>query len=297
MNGGRLALWAIIGLGLALRVMWGLMQGGRVDGRLPDQAEYMQLANNLISGQGLVMEDPHYGDAVRAYRTPGYPIFLAGCGANARMARAVQAILDASTILAAYLLARWWMGAGPSLVAAGLVALNPFLIYFSGLILSETLFCTMLAWAMVLLVWRRNVVWGGALLALAVLVRPGAVGLAVVLGIGAVLMGPRKDGRVRSGPWGMPAGATMVVLVISALLPWGWRNQRVLGRWVWLSTNGGVTLYDGFNPDASGASDQSSLNGPAMRFLGAWTRWSAIARCRKWRGNGRDLNGANAPGS
>jgi hypothetical protein len=30
----------------------------------------------------------------------------------------------------------------------------------------------------------------------------------------------------------------------------------VLGRWIWTSTNGGITSYDGFNPDASGASDQ-----------------------------------------
>jgi hypothetical protein len=40
------------------------------------------------------------------------------------------------------------------------------------------------------------------------------------------------------------------------LLPWGYRNYRVLGRWVWFDTNGGFTLYDGFNPRATGASNQ-----------------------------------------
>jgi hypothetical protein len=40
------------------------------------------------------------------------------------------------------------------------------------------------------------------------------------------------------------------------LLPWAWRNHHILDVWLWTTTNGGVTLYDGFNPVANGASDQ-----------------------------------------
>jgi hypothetical protein len=40
------------------------------------------------------------------------------------------------------------------------------------------------------------------------------------------------------------------------LAPWAYRNWRVLGHWIWTSTNTGFTAYDGFNPDATGASDQ-----------------------------------------
>jgi len=32
----------------------------------------------------------------------------------------------------------------------------------------------------------------------------------------------------------------------------------VLGRWIWTSTNAGFTAYDGFNPDATGASEVRS---------------------------------------
>jgi hypothetical protein len=48
----------------------------------------------------------------------------------------------------------------------------------------------------------------------------------------------------------------MLLLTGLALLPWAARNRAVLGRWIWTTTNSGITQYDGFNPDATGASDQ-----------------------------------------
>ena len=71
--------------------------------------------------------------------------------ADLRIIRVVQALIDTSTVLAAYLLARRWLSPRASLFAAFIVAINPFLIYFTGLVLSETLFIAMLAWGMALL--------------------------------------------------------------------------------------------------------------------------------------------------
>lgn len=58
----------------------------------------------------------------------------------------------------------------------------------------------------------------------------------------------------------------MVGLTAIALFPWAARNTDVTGAWIWTTTNEGITRYDGFNPDATGASDQ--------RFVSAmpWTR-------------------------
>ena len=64
--------------------------------------------------------------------------------------RLAQALLDTSTVLAIYLLARRFREERGALVAAAIVAVNPFLIYFSGLVLSETLFTAMLAWGLYL---------------------------------------------------------------------------------------------------------------------------------------------------
>ena len=36
-------------------------------------------------------------------------------------------------------------------------------------------------------------------------------------------------------------GTSMLLLTILMLLPWAIRNHRVLGQWVWTSTNAGIT--------------------------------------------------------
>jgi hypothetical protein len=51
------------------------------------------------------------------------------------------------------------------------------------------------------------------------------------------------------------AGVAVVVLMI-ALGLWAERNRRVLGERVWLTTNEGITRYDGFNERADGSSNQ-----------------------------------------
>src|SRR5687767_3637756 len=191
------------------------------------------------------------GQTVYAVRTPGYPLFLAACGGSLSVARVAQALLDTSTALAVFLLARRWLPsgtwAGAPLVAAALVAFNPFLIYFSGLLLTETLFTTMLAWGMVLGTHPRTFPWliGGIVLALSVLVRPGAIALPVVLGVLAALQNRPGQGAYQRR-WPLPVGTTMLLLTILALLPWAYRNHRVLGQWIWTSTNGGITACDGF---------------------------------------------------
>ena len=49
-------------------------------------------------------------------------------------------------------------------------------------------------------------------------------------------------------------------ILILAVLPWGIRNFTVLGSFAWLSTNGGVTLYDAQGPQADGSSNQTFLD-------------------------------------
>ena len=283
---GRLSLAVLLAASLAVRVGWGLAQpadAASID-RLPDQREYLQLAQNLLQGHGLKFFDPRFRSEVYAFRTPGYPLLIAACGANVRAVRLAQAVVDTSTVLAVYLLARRWLAPGASLFGAALVAFNPFLVYFTALLLTETVFTAMLAWSMVLLLgpsaqaggitWRATFLWllGGVMLALSVLVRQSAVGLPVVLGVGAAFVN-----RGRGGPyhrrWPLPVGSTMLLLTVLVLLPWACRNRRVLGEWVWTTTNGGITLYDGLNPDATGASDQSFVQSmPELRGMDEYSR-------------------------
>jgi 4-amino-4-deoxy-L-arabinose transferase-like glycosyltransferase len=216
---------------------------------------------------------------VYAFRTPGYPLFVTMCRADVRVVRIVQALIDTSTVLAAYLLALRGLPPAASMLAALFVAFNPFLVYFSGLVLTETLFTAMLAWGMALLLRRSTIAWlvGGAILALSVLVRPGAIGLPVALGVCAALVN-RKEEPAYHRRWPLPVGTTMLLLTVATLLPWAMRNHRVVGAWVWTSTNGGITRYDGFNPDATGASDQSFVAAmPQLRRMSETQRDQYLA--------------------
>jgi 4-amino-4-deoxy-L-arabinose transferase-like glycosyltransferase len=283
---GWIALAAVMLLGLGLRLGWDLRQprdAAAID-RLPDQREYLELGEHLLTQQGFWFVDPRFDHAVQAYRTPGYPILIRLCQADPTILRAVQAGLDVSTILAIFLLARRWLRVNGALLAAILVALNPYLIFFSGLILSETLFTAMLCWGIALLAisggpWPaggRLWSWlaGGLLLALAVLVRPGAIVLPVLLGSAAALANRLSHWPYRTR-WPLPVATTMLLLSGVVLFPWAVRNRLLLGSWVWTATNAGITRYDGFNPDATGASDQSYVASMP------WTRdMTEVARCR-----------------
>lgn len=289
---------------LTVRIAWGLAQpvtDEAID-RLPDQREYLALGRNLLQGQGLKFFDPRFAEDVWAFRTPGYPILVAICGGSVRAVRVLQAMLDTSTVLAVFLMARGWLARGAALIAAGAVAANPFLIYFTGLILSESLFTAMLAWGMVFILgngerareritlpsdlplasppaphalilaspsWAATLKWllGGLLLAGAVLVRQSAIGLPIALAVSAAFVN-RERGTPYHRRWPLPVGATVVVLTLAVLFPWAWRNYQVLGEWVWTTTNAGITLYDGFNPDADGSSDQSFVRSmPELRGM------------------------------
>jgi len=283
---GWIALAAVMLLGLGIRLAWDMRQrtdAASID-RLPDQREYLELAEHLLMHQGFWFVDARFDNSVQAYRTPGYPLLIRWCHANQHIIRAVQAGLDCSSILAIYLLARRWLGPRGALIAAILVMANPYLIFFSGLILSETLFTAMLCWGMALLVlsggpWpagRALWAWlgGGLLLALSVLVRPGAIFLPVVLGVGAALVN-RLNHRPYRTRWPLPVATTMLAMTVAVLFPWAARNRVLLGSWIWTATNSGITRYDGFNPDATGASDQSFVT-----YM-PWTRdMNEVARSR-----------------
>jgi hypothetical protein len=238
-------LFVLLLISLLVRLTWAAFQpstDAQID-RLPDQREYLSLGRNLLHDGSLSFVDPRFGQRLYAYRSPGYPAFIALLGGSPMGVRLLQALIDTSSILAAYLLAgRVTRQPALAMYAAILVAIDPFLIYFTGLILSETLFTALLIWGILLMVERRTVA-AAILLLLAVLVRPSAILLAPIL---PLLVPPNRLRQL----------AIVVAVMLIGLFPWAWRNHRLLGEYIWTTTNSGITLYDGFNPTATGASDQ-----------------------------------------
>jgi hypothetical protein len=235
---------------------------------LPDQVEYLELGKNLLHKHSLEFYDARFDQTVRAYRTPGYPLLVALCGANLRAIRIIQALIDTSTILATYLLARRWLSLRACLSAAFIVAVNPFLIYFTGLILSETLFIAMLAWGMALIPTRRIWTLGVVTMTTSILVRPSALLLAPFLSGRSWQFA--RDGRLPSLPGPLKrlerylfTVGTLAVIVAA----WDARNYLVVRDWTF-TTNSGITFYDGFNPHANGSSDQSFVQKmPELRAM------------------------------
>lgn len=265
----RVVVGLILLVALGVRIGWAIGRPVEESAltNLPDQIEYLSLARSLKAGEGLSMVDPRFRDTVLAFRMPGYPLFCAVLNADVRWIRIGQSIVDTSSVLAALWLARRWLSPILSYLAAGFVALDPIQVYFSSLVLSETLFTAFIAWGVACLAHGRSpmarghgagVWWTGiGLLVLSIYIRPSAVLWPMVLAGASVV---HEHGMSSFKPARRVPVLMLVALITAiALLPWAIRNRSLLGSWIWTTTNSGVTLYDSWNRDSNGQSDQSHL--------------------------------------
>src|SRR5688572_13833969 len=102
---------AILAAALAIRLTWCVLAPRSPEHleKLPDQLGYLELGQNLLHGQGLKWRDPRFEDDTYATRMPGYPLLVAACGGQVMLIRIVQALLDSSTVLATFFVARRWL--------------------------------------------------------------------------------------------------------------------------------------------------------------------------------------------
>ena len=302
----------------------------------PDEEVYWHEARSLAVGDGLGDEFGY-----RATYMPAYPAFLAmfaGLDRPLWWARIVQALLAATVAPVTFLVAReWdrWSRAAESketeskvpLLAGLAAALDPFLIFFSGLLLTESLFAIAVvsAWGLVIgicgkdkdtkraetaspgvakegpiacapgsdrdrpvasapgsdragLRWRESTIAlvAGALLWLAVMLRPSAVVLVPAAAVVVILAGRAAIGKRAA------TGAIVVLVVVVGLLPWAARNRAVIGEWQWLTTRGGISLYDGLQPGATGASNLAHTKTmPEVQGLSE-VQWDRYFRDQAW---------------
>ena len=264
----------------------------------PDEQIHWQLARNLATRGQLVTDDGRWASRMPGYPLFLLPFAWLGAR-GILAAQLAQAVLSAATAALAAAFVRSHAAArdsargkvgtgedGKGITAAGrggqpppaghgadagitlarrlalitglLVAVDPYAIFFSALLLTEVLF----TFEVVLLVvsaasWlQRPGRLSAAGVALcgtaAILTRPSAAGWVVLLWV--MLLGFK-----RFHPAGWRLVAISALTLAAALVPWALRNRAVIGAPAWLSTNGGVTLYDAVGPQATGASDQSFL--------------------------------------
>ncbi len=227
-----------------------------------DSEGYWVLAQTVARG-----EPYEYGPSgPRIFRTPGYPVMLApiflvfGDNPPVMPARVLSVLFGTFAVLGVWLLAKRLYGVRAANLAALATAVYPGLIALSVPILSEAPFCALIPFQ--LLLWtlasqadKKGIAlllaFGTGVLGAAVtLVRPSwllFMPFAIVVG----LILSRQRAREALIAAGVMAG------LIFGMTPWWIRNAQVTGHFVPTTLQVGASLYDGWNPMATGASDMS----------------------------------------
>ena len=239
MTGASRLLALALAVGLVARIALALTHGPLAS----DEQDYDRLGWTLAT-TGKYSEN----GSPTAYRSIGYPAFIAGiyalAGRSPRAVQAVQVALDLATALLLYgIAARRSRRAG---IAAGSIwALYPAAILFSGLHLSETVYVFLLVlftWLVVRTPKRAaGTIFAGALLGTLIVLKPGSL-------VFAVLLAP----ILLRGGLGARSVAILLATATVVVVPWVVRNSVVLRRPV-LSTSLGPNLLIGNNPNATGA--------------------------------------------
>jgi 4-amino-4-deoxy-L-arabinose transferase-like glycosyltransferase len=241
--------WDLLLLALAIRLAFAMLLDPQP---ISDAAWYWQAALHLAQGEGYVV-----AGLPTAYFPVGYPALLAAIlrvGAmHALAGRLLQVACSVAIVWLGGHLARRFTGDRQSGRRAMLVlALLPVQWIYCAVLLSEPLFTALLL-GIVALLWTRDarVPWprialAGLLTGAACLVKPQA---AVVPAI--ALLADISWNREELSRAGLRL-AVVAGLAAAILTPWALRNRTVFGQAVAVSTNGGINLWIGNNPEANG---------------------------------------------
>jgi 4-amino-4-deoxy-L-arabinose transferase-like glycosyltransferase len=246
--------WLVIcfAAGVILRILWVWQYPAP---QRSDQATYFALARGLV-------ESHRYGFSKGglAYWPPGYPLFLAVwffvCGFRPWVPLLANVCLFAGTLVAVDRLALRIGGTSSARLATLILVPWPTMFMIAGFAGKELLVVPLLC--LVLLTYSRALEspssFGGmAMSSLSGLVL-GAMSLTQPSFLLFVFVLLAYDYVRNRNLLGAGLRAFFVVAALGAVIfPWTFRNHRVLGVWVPISTNGGDVFYRANNSLATGA--------------------------------------------
>lgn len=202
-------------------------------------------ATRIAEGLGY-SEDALIG-GVRVWRPwSHYPVGYSGLlggvykvfGSGLLVAPVVNAVIGTLLVVVVHRLALRALTLNRARIAAGITALHPGLIVYSAALMNEELAALLVltgAWIVVRRSRWSSVVLAGVAFGLATLVRPSSLLAAPFVAFAFPLR--RADTLIR---------ASVVVLVaVATVLPWTYRNCRVMDGCALVSTNGGWNLAIG----------------------------------------------------
>src|SRR3989344_3594194 len=195
-----------------------------------DSKGYILLAQNLLEHHVFSLSEPSY--APESFRSPGYPVFLAGLFALfgvSLMALFVHALIMSLAPILLYLLTRPHHERA-AFLGAIVFAFEPVRMFLSSSFLSDALFTVLfLASLIALEKGRESASWrwfgaSGLLLGMMILVRPIAIFLPLVYGAYIFI-------RVRPLPTAVLRATVVAGLSLVVIFPWIYRNHVVFGSW------------------------------------------------------------------
>ncbi|HPP11876.1 MAG TPA: glycosyltransferase family 39 protein [bacterium] len=217
--------------------------------KFDDEFEYWRVAENFLSGHGLVVNENW-----KAFRPPLYPLIISvlmACRGNLLAIRIFQAVVSTATVVFIFWLGKRVFSSQVGQLAGWFSCGYPFFIFYTGFLLTETVFIFLIVWSLWELVVMTEApdafraVRAGLALGLAGLCRPtmqAFVPLALLL---VWLSRQRKWQEIK-------LLAITAVLFGLVLLPWVIRNYLLLGRFVPGTTMGGWVFWEGNNLHSEG---------------------------------------------
>ncbi|MDG1896262.1 MAG: hypothetical protein P8J37_15265 [Fuerstiella sp.] len=258
-------LLALVFVGITLRLLVLLLF---IDDLNTDPDVYVGIAQTIVDGNGICVPG---SDQPTAFRPPLYPLLLAGLnmtGLKLTWAAGLINLLSGAVII----MATWWMAQIAGLerrwtvVAAAAAALDPLLLRYAALPMTESISAALLTVAMLQILKLststappriQTAIVAGCCFGLAGLCRPVglitcvAVTLALLL---AAIKQVRNSASAAYDTHSVPAIRRACVAVLPAaiagivLVPWVVRNAIQFGHFIPATTHGGYTLLLGNNP-------------------------------------------------
>lgn len=177
-------LAAILVLAFAIRILAVILCCGAID---IEGAEYGRLAENLFSGVGYV---GIAGEGTQLFFPPLFPILIGAVsmltGDTELAGRSISLIAGALAPLPAFIIAARMYGSRTGLIAAAIIACQPFLIFLSTTVFVEMTFLTVILGAICFAMLAtdnprpRYLIGSGVLYGLAYLMRPEAAAYMLV---------------------------------------------------------------------------------------------------------------------
>jgi 4-amino-4-deoxy-L-arabinose transferase-like glycosyltransferase len=246
---GRLPLLWLFAAALLVRLLFNLTVIGLdtpTQDTFSDWKEYDLVGLSVANGTGFTL----YG---RPYliHPPGYPLFLGILyllfGHSYAVVKVAQSLLGALTCVVMFLIGERLFAKRVGLLAGAIAAVYPHLVYYTGILMSETLFVflsTTFLYALAVLrddPAPRRLAFAGVVLGLASLTRP------MLMFIPALLLAWLWV-ELRSKRRALVITAVVSLWMAAAIMPWTVRNYLVTGSVVPIVATHWVTLYGANNP-------------------------------------------------